>query len=421
MVYYGLLLFFLLEYVRPASYVPGLSVLHLNSIVPLAVLSGSLITNLKVSTVEVFASLNARWIMFLLACMVLSGLLCDVKIYALGMFINVLGYFFMYVIIRKEVYDFDRTKGIFRVLLVAHVVVGLLSPAMFSGDGERHYIASGAFLGDGNDFALSVNIALTMCLFLLLESPSVTKKLFYGGVLTVLVAAVVVTQSRGGILALACMGVYFWLTSNKKMLGLFGVVFVVGIVLATAPPQLFDRMGRLTGEKLDGSAQGRLLAWEAAVKMAVDHPLLGVGPGHFPVKYGVEYRPEGYGLNEIPWQTAHSSYFLILGELGLPGITFLLGILFYNFMANRRMQREFRYLKTTEELSRYRLLQTLNASLIAFAVGGAFLSAAYYPHIYLLAALSECARRICQSNAGAAIQSNMEGLAVASEGPLQIR
>ena len=43
----------------------------------------------------------------------------------------------------------------------------------------------------------------------------------------------------------------------------------------------------------EGSAQGRILAWQAAGRMALDHPLMGVGSGHFPVAYGVKYRPPG--------------------------------------------------------------------------------------------------------------------------------
>jgi probable O-glycosylation ligase (exosortase A-associated) len=422
MVYYGLLLFFLLEYVRPTSYIPALNVLHLNSVVPLGVLLGSQLTNLRVATGEVLASPNARWIMFLVCLIGLSGLICDVKIYALTVFINVLGYFLMYVALRKEVYDFERIKGVFGILLVAHVVVGLLTPQMFSGDGERHYITSGSFLGDGNDFALSVNVALPMCLYLFGESKSVLKKLLFGGMLVVLVVAVVVTQSRGGILALACMGIYFWLRSNKKVIGLLGMVFVFGVVMVSAPPQLFDRMERLTGENIDGSAQGRLLAWGAGVRMALDHPLVGVGAGHFPVKYGVDYRPEGYGPNEIPWQTAHSSYFLILGELGLPGIVFLLGIMFHNILENNRALRRFKHGKSADDLKRYRLLHALTASWVAFAVGGAFLSAAYYPHVYLLAALSECARRMCaEPNEVNEMQDQPDGILVHSYNGVQAR
>lgn len=397
MVYYGLLLYFVLEYIRPGSYVPAFNALHLNSIVPLAVLLGSLLSKGKVKVSDVFGSMNARWIMFLLSLLVISGLTCDVKHYALDVFEKVLGYCFVFVVLKKELYDIDRIKGVLTTLVLAHLAVGALTPEMFSGDGQRHYIASGSFLGDGNDFALSVNLAIPFCLFLMLESQSVTKKIFYSAALAVLVLAVVATQSRGGIMALACVGFYYWLKSDKKIIGVIGIVMVIVLIISVAPPQFFERMETLTqtGDKMEGSAQGRILLWGAAIRMATDHPLLGVGAGHFPPKFGAEYPPDGYRKNEIPWQTAHSSYFLVLGELGIPGIIFLLGIIVSNLLAGERTLRKTKPQSVSHNVDSRNLLIALNASLIAFMVGGAFLSGAYYPHIYLLAALLECGRDLC--------------------------
>lgn len=396
MVYYGLLLFFVLEYIRPGSYVPALNALHLNSIVPGSVLLGSIFTQ-KVRLSEVLASTSTRWIMFLLFLMMVSGLTCDVKTYALLKFEAVLGYFFMFVVLKKEIYDFDRIKGVLNTLILVHLVVGALTPEMFSGDGQRHYIASGAFLGDGNDFALSVNIVIPFCLFMMLESQSIYRKLFYAGILGVLIFAVVATQSRGAMISLACMALYYWVKSDRKIVVILGIVLIIGLIVSVAPPNFFERMETMTktGDEMEGSAQGRILAWQAAIRMATDHPFLGVGVGHFPVKYGLEYRPEGYGINEIPWQTAHSSYFLILGELGIPGITFLFAIIVSNLVAGERMLGRIKERLIGFDLTCQNLMIALNASLLAFVTGGAFLSATYYPHIYLLAALLECGRVIC--------------------------
>lgn len=397
MVYYGLLLFFALEYIRPSSYYPALNALHLNSIVPLIVLIGTMFTK-RVKIADVLASPNARWLMFLLSLIVISGMTSDVKMYVLIVFVAVLGYFFMFVILKKELYDLDRVKGVLTTLILVHLVVGALTPEMFSGDGERHYIASGSFLGDGNDFALSVNIIIPLCLFMMSSSQGAVGKIFYAGILAILIISVVATQSRGGMVALACVGLYYWLKSSRKILGVVGILIVSALIVSVAPPQFFERMETMTqtGDEMEGSAQGRLLAWGAAIKMVSDHPILGVGPGHFSVKYGVDYRPEGVAKNEVPWQTAHSSYFLILGELGIPGIIFFLTIIISNFLAGERMSREMKARLTERDVTCRNLVIALNASLVGFAVGGAFLSATYYPHIYLLAGLLECGRDLCK-------------------------
>lgn len=400
MLYYGLLLFFLLEYVRPTSYVPALNALHLNSIVPLTVFVGSMLSNGKIKTIDVMRSTNSRWIWFFLGLIVLSGLTCDVKMYVFNVFMMVIGYILIYFVIKKEVYDLNRIKGMFIVLILVHVMVAALSPEMFSGDGQRHYIASGSFIGDGNDFALSVNIVIPFCIFLMFESKSMIKKLVYAGILFILVVAVLVTQSRGGVIALACVGLYWWMKSERKMLGVIGLAVMVVIAVSFAPMELSKRMESLTGEQLDGSAQGRLMAWGSAIRMAASNPILGVGVGHFPVKFGVEFRPEGYGSSDVPWLTAHSSYFLILGELGIPGIIFLLAIIIGNFRAGERTLREIKRDRAVSNADRQRLVIALNASLLGFAIGGAFLSAVYYPHIYLLAALLECGRDISRQAVG---------------------
>lgn len=395
MIYYGILLFFILEYIRPSSYVPALIALHLNSVVPLGVLVGSLFRgNKKVTVSEVFQSPNARWLMFFLSLLTLSFFVADVRSFVFDMMVTIVSYCFMYVFLRMEIYDFDRLKGVFKILILVNFIVGALTPELFSGDGKRHYIASGSFLGDGNDFALSVNVVIPLCLFMMLESKKSWGKIFYGGILMVLIFAIVATQSRGGIVALASAALYLWSKSEGKVLGVIGITLVVIGIMAVAPPQFFERMETMTqtGDNMEGSAQGRIEAWKAGVRMAADHPLTGVGAGHFAVKYGVEYKPEG---SKIPWMTAHSNYFVILGELGIPGITFLVMIILTNLIAGERMLSRLRAVKAARDGAYYRLVVSLNASLIAFAVGGAFLTAIGHPHLYLLAALLECGRRIC--------------------------
>jgi len=100
--------------------------------------------------------------------------------------------------------------------------------------------------------------------------------------------------------------------------------------------------------------------------------------------YSNEYRPPGYDSDTMKWLTAHSIYFLILGELGLPGMVFLFAIIFGNLIANGRRMREVDRLPEEARETQRRLLVCLNSSMIAFAVGGAFLSAIYYPHIYVI-------------------------------------
>jgi O-antigen ligase len=200
-------------------------------------------------------------------------------------------------------------------------------------------------------------------------------------------------------------------------LTLTGIAALGLLLLVYAPDTYFDRMGTIRNYEEDGSAMGRIMAWKAGVRMFADNPLLGVSAGHFPIAFGTKYRPTDVG--NMPWLTAHSMYFLVLGELALPGIVALLMLVFGNLRANTRTQQSLRRVvgsgpagpaQTLPEPER--MLYLLNASLIGFAIAGAFLSAAYYPHIFVLTALMISARRIAS-----AASANSDGASSASVTP----
>jgi len=389
MIYLGLLLFFVLEYVRPGNFIPGVNALRLNSLVPFAVVFGSFVKKSRVSNQALIREPNTKILIFWLFLIFMSVVTADVQMRALECFETAFAYTLMYVAIVKLVTDVRRLTGVFLALLVVHLIVVGLSPDMLVDPSSRsHYLAAGSFLGDGNDFALSVNIAIPLCLFLLLETKRVLFRLAYLAVLLFLVMCVIATQSRGGTIALACVGLYYWLKSDKKVLTGLVALAVVALILICAPPSYYERMNTITHNAEDGSAQGRIMAWRAAVRMAADHPLLGVGAAHFPVKFGLEYLPKG----EIGEMTAHSIYFLVLGELGFPGLGVLLFFFASNLIANKRVAARSSARDPVRRAMDKRLLNAMSAALIAYVSGGLFLSALYYPHMYVLAGLLTASR-----------------------------
>jgi probable O-glycosylation ligase (exosortase A-associated) len=391
-IYYGFLLFIVLEYLRPTSYIPALLVLRLNSLVPLSLTVANMFVPGRITYSEFLQETNTKMFGFLVLMIVMSMLTADVTLYAYNCLTTVTGYLLVYWIISKQIMNLNQLKGVFKTLVMVHVAVALLNPAMFTEPDTRHYLASGFFLGDGNDFALSVNIAIPLCLFLVLDSVKFRQRVFWGIALLFLVACVIATQSRGGTVALGCVCLYYWFKSDKKALTGSIAVSALVLVLVLAPPAYFQRMNTINTQ--EGSAQGRLKAWGAGFRMALDHPLFGVGAGHFPVKYGAEYRL----TLDTPWQTAHSIYFLILGELGFPGIFLLVGFIVSNLVANARLATEVRVRDPDGTGIEARLLASTSAALLAFAVGGAFLSAIWYPHWYVLGGLLVAGRGIVRQH-----------------------
>jgi O-antigen ligase len=188
--------------------------------------------------------------------------------------------------------------------------------------------------------------------------------------------------------------IFLWTFSKKKIASLLAIALVGVFVLIYASDAYFNRMSTIAHYETEGSAAGRIKAWKGATRMAIDHPLTGVGAGQFPAMYGRHYREEGSGR----WLNAHSMYFLVLGELGLPGIVVLLALVWGSPLALLSLRR--RVLAATHgpppewRLEAERFLCMLAAGCIGFAVAGAFLSVAYYPHLFVLTAVTASARLI---------------------------
>lgn len=242
--------------------------------------------------------------------------------------------------------------------------------AIASGGSTRIWGPADSFIQDNNALGLSLVVVIPLGVYLW---QSATKRWLRRGLLLLLLLcsiAALATQSRGAFLAIACMSFVLWTRSRRKGLaGLFIGAAAVTFVMFM-PQKWEDRMRTIGTYKEDTSAMQRINAWETAVNIANDR-VTGAG---FAVDRRVVFdmyspRPE--------WVfTAHSIYFQALGEhgwIGL-GLFLLMGALtFYNTVRIRSragVRPETQWLKD--------LCGMVQVSMVGFAVGGAFLSLAYF-------------------------------------------
>jgi probable O-glycosylation ligase (exosortase A-associated) len=322
----------------------------------------------------------------------------EVRLYAFKVFIAVFGFSLIYYSVRKLVTSEGRMKGVFLSYIIIHIILIGMNPDVFLHPETRNYLTNAGYLGDGNDFALSICMVIPMAYYFVSRANEKSLRLFSLAAMVLFCMCVISTQSRGGTITLAVVLLYLVMCSRKKLMGLIIMAMLVASALVYAPEQYYERMDRIANYEQDGSAQGRILAWKAAVRMAMDDPLLGVGAGNFPTSYGTQFRPEGYGRTDLPWQTAHSIYFLALGELGIPGLLFLLILIGSNIIIVNNKLRTMKNIDVRKAENTERILVSLNGSIIAYAVGGAFLSVLYYPHIYILMGLISCGISIAARN-----------------------
>lgn len=193
----------------------------------------------------------------------------------------------------------------------------------FDGSSEERFMALGIF-SNSNDVAALCVMALPLALrpWLRQRRTSISAKVFSLVMAVPLLAAILLAQSRGALLALGTMLAVAVLVRTKSKARVIATVAIL-IAFAFAAP-LLDR----ESDDLDQSTSSRLAYWKAGAKMALHHPIAGVGWGRFPSEF------ENYStthLYEFGHRTAHSSWILVLAETGWFGLALFAGIWIFAF------------------------------------------------------------------------------------------
>ena len=384
-LYWWLLLALFFEYARPGYQYHFLQVLPLNSLIPLSLLVVSLVSGHQRPWSVIVRDRMWVWPFGFVLFVLVSMGWASVTTYAYNTFTLILGYLILFVLMMRIITTRRRLRGVFVTLIISHIFLIIYNPLVVTDPSTRHYIEGATFMGDGNDFSLSVVLLLPFALELALGAPNKTWKILYFVVLGVLILTIISTQSRGATLGLGAVFAYLWWRSPRKGPALVAIAVALFGVLLYAPDVYFQRMKTLSNVEQESSAESRLKAWRAGALMAQDN-VLGVGAGNFPHNFP-KYRSSDA---PVRWMTAHSMYFLALGELGFLGLLLVLWMVFGNVVANVRLRRQIVELKTgpPEQVGEdIRLLNLMSASVLGLAISGAFLSVTYYPHVFTMTAI----------------------------------
>lgn len=229
------------------------------------------------------------------------------------------------------------------------------------------------FLGDNNLVAVGMTMLLPMVGALGATATGWQRRAFQFLSIGVLYRAIS-TYSRGGLLAVAAVGsMYFWRSPHKiRTIAAFAVA--VALILPVLPQAYWDRMSTImaSSEERDDSGQGRLHFWKVAAVMANERPLLGVGHrGYEPAYNGYDWTAGAYGTN----RAVHSAWFGVLAEGGYPGLAIFVVIVVSSLWTCRRVRQAAKRGEIPASLGRYAI--GLESALVAFAVGGSFVSFQY--------------------------------------------
>jgi len=175
--------------------------------------------------------------------------------------------------------------------------------------------------GNRNHLAGYMEMAIPLLLGLYLTGLGGWKMLLAGYVTLVLIAALLLSLSRGGwsaaFIGLVFMGVCLLCDRRFKrkafiVTGMVGVLVVTFLALSSTP--VVERILTVSNAEGEPSLQSRVTVWGGVIEMMKERPLLGSGPGTFPYAY-TKYQPAGLRLH---FTMAHNDYLHAAAEVGIP-------------------------------------------------------------------------------------------------------
>ena len=247
--------------------------------------------------------------------------------------------------------------------------------------GNHRVWGPGGFIEGNNEIALAVIMVIPLMRYLQLQMTDKWHRRLM--TLSMILSAIMAlgTHSRGALLALIAMTFLIWIRGRQKLV--LGVMLVVVgfLALPFMPEHWWARMETIQTYDQDASALGRINAWWMAWNLAKDH-LFGGGFDIYNATVFSLYAPDPHDVH-----AAHSIYFQVLGEHGFIGLALflLLGVVTW-ITAGKLMKIG----KNDASLGWARDLGAMaQASMVGYAVGGAFLSLAYFdlPYNIMLAVI----------------------------------
>lgn len=216
---------------------------------------------------------------------------------------------------------------------------------------------------------------------------------------------ILMTQSRGGFLALAVFGGVYLLGQRKRARTLFVMGLLAVAVIAIAPRGVWERvrgLGNATSTAnlgtvdREGSARQRFEIWRVAFSLIQHNPISGVGFGAYGPAHAVEQVAGGFDPIARGPRDTHSTYLNVAAETGIPGLILFLGTVVAALVGVDRIRRRWKAV-LPDESSR---LFALELGLVAFMLAGLFGSFSRLSFVYLhMAYMYAAARAVAEEGA----------------------
>lgn len=263
-------------------------------------------------------------------------------------------------------------------------------------------------IGDPNYFAQVLLVAVPLALLLGAGAATRARSWIAVACAALATAGIVLTTSRGAVVALAVVFLCMVFLGHVRRRHLFILVVGFAISLAAVPTYrhrvsslvAVGHASRQPGAQAgaDESVRARSTEMRAALLAFDAHPVLGVGPGNFPLYYqqyaaraGGEVHARvrfGPDKGSTPERQAHNIFLSVAADLGTVGLAIFVAIL---GLAGRMLLRARRRFMQVRDHASAALAAGYLTALVAYVTSGLFLSLAYERYLWLLLALAAVA------------------------------
>ncbi|MCW3050050.1 MAG: O-antigen polymerase [Solirubrobacterales bacterium] len=261
----------------------------------------------------------------------------------------------------------------------------------------------GGIVGDPNELAsvLVAGLVLAVALAAVLRQRTLGR-VAAGAAACVILLAIFLTLSRGGLLALGVVLVVGIFSAGRWRV----MAIVLALVATLGTVTYFSEFASPVARQrvtTAGNGSGRTGLWTVAWRMVDAHPVRGVGAGNFPVS-SVHYLlrpgaiPDGYFIVDRP-EVTHNVYLQLLAETGLVGLSLFLGLIAFAVSSALKAARAFK------RRGDHRLEVIARAAMtaqIGVLTADFFISAQYNKQLWILLALGPALLALARAAPGAA-------------------
>jgi len=301
----------------------------------------------------------------------------------------------IFVVMINVVRTESRLKGVLFLALAASIWLSVqaisdYSHGLMTVEGYRAAGRGTGIFGNTNDMALHLVTILPISIALLFGSKGPGRKLLYGACACLMIAAIVLSYSRGAFLGLVVVFIFLTirLGGRHRIEILLTVLGIAGALVLLAPSGYGGRLLSIFDPSLDpgGSSDARRGELYRSLYVALRHPFLGIGMGNYQTE--MSYR----GL------VTHNSYTQVAAELGMGALACYVMFIVSPMRKLGQIVRE--TFSARRNSSFYYLAVGLQASLVAYMMSSFFLSVSFNWYVFYLVGYAVCLRRLYESETG---------------------